>query len=41
MEMGVTLTLQPDVVVKFGHERADDYSGMMVEGTLSADGGFA
>jgi len=25
--------------VKFAHERADDYSGITVEGTLIADGG--
>jgi len=33
------LTIQPDVVVKFAHERADEYSGITVEGTLVADGG--
>ena len=31
--------IQPDVVVKFAHERADDYYGLTVEGTLVADGG--
>ena len=39
VEAGVTLTIQPDVVVKFAHERADDYYGITVEGTLIADGG--
>ena len=39
MEAGATLTIQPDVVVKFKHERADDYHGIAVEGTLIADGG--
>ena len=39
VERDVTLTIQPDVVVKFAHERADDYSGITVEGTLVADGG--
>ena len=32
------LTIQPDVVVTFEHERADDYYGLTVEGTLIADG---
>ena len=36
---GATLTIQPDVVVKFAHERADEYSRITVEGTLIADGG--
>ena len=39
VEAGATLTLQPDVVVKFAHERADDYYGITVVGTLMADGG--
>jgi len=38
VEEGVTLTIQPDVVVKFAHERADEYYGITVEGTLIADG---
>jgi len=37
VEVGATLTIQPDVVVKF--ERADEYYGITVEGTLMADGG--
>ena len=36
---GATLTIQPDGVVKFAHERADEYYGITVEGTLMADGG--
>ena len=39
VEVGVTLTIRPEVVVKFAHERADDYYGITVEGTLIADGG--
>jgi hypothetical protein len=39
VEVGATLTIQPDVVVKFAHERADDYYGLTVKGTLIADGG--
>ncbi len=39
VEAGATLTIQPDGVVKFRHEHADDYSGITVEGTLIADGG--
>ena len=39
VEPGATLTIQPDVVVKFAHERADDYVRITVEGTLMADGG--
>ena len=39
VEAGATLTIQPDVVVKFAHARADDYYGITVEGTLMADGG--
>ena len=39
MEAGATLTIQPDVVVKFKHEHPDDYYGITVEGTLIADGG--
>jgi len=39
VEAGATLTIQPEVVVKFSHERADDYYGITVEGTLIADGG--
>jgi len=39
VEAGVTLTIQPDVVVEFAHERADDYYGITVAGTLIADGG--
>ena len=39
VEQGVTLTIQPDVVVKLAHERADEYYGITVEGTLVADGG--
>ena len=38
VEQGATLTIQPDIVVKFAHERADDYYGLTVEGTLLADG---
>jgi hypothetical protein len=38
VESGATLTIEPDAVVKFAHERADDYYGVMVEGTLIADG---
>jgi len=37
---GATLTIEPDVVVKFAHERADEYYGITVEGTLIADRGF-
>ena len=37
--VGATLTIQPDVVGKFAHERTDEYSGVTVEGTLMADGG--
>ncbi len=39
VEVGATLTIQPDVVVKFRHDRPDDYYGITVEGTLIADGG--
>ncbi len=39
VEVGAMLTIQPDVVVKFAHERVDDYYGITVEGTLLADGG--
>jgi len=39
VEEGVTLTIQPDIVVKFAHERADEYVGITVKGTLLADGG--
>ena len=39
VETGATLTIQPDAVVKFAHERADEYYGITVEGTLLADGG--
>ena len=39
VEAAATLTIQPNVVVKFTHERADDYYGITVEGTLIADGG--
>ena len=39
VEADATLTIQPDVVVKFAHERADEYYGITVEGTLIADGG--
>ena len=39
VEAGATLTIQPDMVVKFRHERADEYYGLTVEGTLIADGG--
>ena len=39
VEAGATLTIQPDVLVSFAHERADDYYGIAVEGTLIADGG--
>ena len=38
VEAGATLMIQPDVVVKFAHERADEYYGITVEGTLIADG---
>ena len=37
VEAGATLTIQPDVVVKFAHERADEYYGITVKGTLIAD----
>ena len=40
VEAGATLTIQPEVVGKFTHERADDYYGITVEGTLVADGRF-
>ena len=39
VEAGATLTIEPEVVVKFRHEQADDYYGITVEGTLIADGG--
>ena len=39
VEAGATLTIQPDVVVKFAHERADEYYGITVKGTLVAAGG--
>ena len=39
MEAGATLTIQPDVVVKFAHEHPDEYYGITVKGTLVADGG--
>ena len=39
VEMSATLIIQPNVVVKFAHERADHYYGITVEGTLVADGG--
>ena len=39
VEVGATLTIQPDVVVKFAHECADEYYGITVEGTLVVDGG--
>ena len=39
VEAWATLTIQPDGMVKFAHERADDYYGITVEGTLIADGG--
>ena len=39
VEAGATLTIQPEVVAKFAHERADDYYGITVKGTLIADGG--
>ncbi len=39
VEAGATLTIQPDVVVKFAHTRAEEYYGLTVEGTLIADGG--
>ena len=45
VEAGATLTIQPEVVVKFAHKRADDvapltkYYGITVERTLIADGG--
>ena len=39
MEAGATLTIEPNVVVQFAHERADEYYGITVEGTLIADGG--
>ena len=38
VEAAVTLTIEPDVVVKFAHERVDEYVGLAVEGTLIADG---
>ena len=34
----MTLTIQPDVVVTFAHDRADDYYGITVKGTLIGDG---
>ncbi len=37
VKQGVTLTIQPEVVVKFAHERADDYYGITVKETLIAD----
>jgi len=37
VEAEATLTIQPDIVVKFVHERADEYVGITVEGTLIAD----
>ena len=36
-EAGATLTIEPDVVVKFAHDRADEYSGITLERTLIAD----
>ena len=39
VKAGAMLTIQPEVVVKFAHEHADDYYGIAVEGTLIADGG--
>ena len=39
VKQGVTLTIQPEVVVKFAHERADEVVRLTVEGTLIADGG--
>jgi len=39
VEAGATLTIQPEVVVKFAHERADEVIGITVERTLVADGG--
>jgi len=30
VEAGATLTMEPDVVVKFAHERADEYVGITV-----------
>ena len=39
VEAGATLTIQPDIVVKFAHDRSDEYNGLTVEGTLMADGG--
>ena len=39
VKAGATLTIDPDVVVKFRHERADEVVGITVEGTLMADGG--
>ena len=39
VEAGATLTIQPEVVVKLAHERADEYYGITVKGTLMADGG--
>jgi len=38
VEVGATLTIRPDVVVKFTHESASDYYGLTVNGTLIADG---
>lgn len=43
VEAGATLTIQPNIVVKFAHGRADDvasltkYSGITVKWTLMAD----
>ena len=39
VEAGAMLTIEPEVVVKFAHERADEYYGIIVKGTLMADGG--
>ena len=33
----MTLTIQPDGMVKFAHACADEYVGITVEGTLIAD----
>ena len=37
VEAGAMLTIEPEVVVKFAHARADEYYGITVKGTLIAD----
>jgi len=38
VEVGATLTLRPEVVVKFAHERADEYVGITVGGSWCSKG---